>query len=63
MNTRGQYAVTISMPWGVGAASPVLCKILLSEQLQQLIKGAATPHNDPIHHVIFSAGYKDRVGI
>ena len=36
---------------------------LLSEQFQQLTTSLFTPHHDPIHHVVFSPGYKDRVGI
>ena len=33
------------------------------QQIQQLIKRLANPHNDPLHHVIFSPGHQDRFGI
>ena len=36
---------------------------VLSLQFRQLIECLATPPDDPLYHVIFSPGYKDRVGI
>ena len=38
-------------------------QLVLSQQLSQLVTSINAPHNDPIHHVAFSPGYKDRVGI
>ena len=46
------------------AGCPVLpSQTILSAQLQQLVTSLATPPDDPLHHVIFSPGYKDRVAL
>ena len=42
----------------VNLSSP---QILTSQQLKQLTVLMATPPNDPIHHVVFAPGWKDRI--
>ena len=44
-------------------ATPLPSQTILSAQLRQLVTCLATPPDDPLHHVIFSPGYKDRVAL
>ena len=44
------------------AHRPVLpSQTLLSFQQQRLTRSLLSPHHDPLHHVVFSPGYKDRI--
>ena len=44
------------------AQRPVLpSQHILSQQFKLLIKSMTTPPSQPLHHVVFSPGYKDRI--
>ena len=47
--------------WQMAGKPQLPSQTLLIQQLQRLIKTLATSPQDPLHHVVFSPGYKDRV--
>ena len=47
--------------WQIAGKPQLPSQTLLTQQLQRLIKTLTTPPQDPLHHVVFSPGYKDRV--
>ena len=53
--------VTNERVWKVSGKPPLPSQTLLSRQLQQLADISAKPPTDPLHHVVFAPGYKDRV--
>ena len=53
--------VTNERVWKVSGKPPLPSQTLLSRQLQQLVDVSAKPPTDPLHLVVFSPGYKDRV--
>ena len=53
--------VTNERVWKVSGRPTLPSQTLLTRQLQQLADILAKPPTDPLHHVVFSPGYKDRI--
>ena len=47
--------------WKAAQKPTLPSQIILSQQFKLLVKATTTPPGQPLHHVIFSPGYKDRI--
>ena len=47
--------------WKAAGKRPIPSQTILQQQFKMLIKSTTTPPADPLHHVMFSPGYKDRI--
>ena len=47
--------------WTLAGRPTLPSQILTSAQLKQLANSLATPPNNPVHHVVYSPGCKDRI--
>ena len=63
MGIKSSYysRITNQRVWNLAGKPRLPSQQLVTQQLQLLVKTLSTPPSDPIHHVVFSPGYKDRV--
>ena len=47
--------------WKAAGKKRMPSQAILQQQFKMLIKSTTTPPTDPLHHVLFSPGYKDRI--
>ena len=63
LSIKASYYARISNQrvWKAAGKKPMPSQIILQQQFKMLIKSTTTPPSDPLHHVMFSPGYKDRI--
>ena len=63
MSIKASYYshVTNQTVWRKAHRPTLSSQTLLSYQQKRLTPALLSPHDDPLHHVIFSPGYKDRI--
>ena len=47
--------------WKAAGKPHIPSQTILQQQLKMLIKSTTTPPTEPLHHVVFCPGYKDRI--